>query len=187
MPPFRRAHKPSHSHCGLQGTMNPPALSDVFHTSALGSERWFQAFLALTIVDTIPQEPTGLVKHSLFFTFHINKDEFQNTVLKIQYILKKRTHLLTEYFKPVVTVQDGLSTYVFTDFEISCFQNLHIGFSMSQETCICMCIYQNHKDFCMHQAVFHLQVLITLLAEFVNMPGWFSLKAENLKLMLKGN
>lgn len=76
----------------------------------------------------------------------------------------------------MVIVQSSVSTYVFTGFEINCSQNLHVGLSMSQGTCMCTCIYQNHQDFCMHQAFSQLQVLIIQITEFINMPGWVFLK-----------
>lgn len=47
----------------------------------------------------------------------------------------------------VVIVQDSVSTYVFTDFEINSSPDLHVGFSMALVTCICMYIYGNHEAF----------------------------------------
>lgn len=80
----------------------------------------------------------------------------------------------------MVIVQDSISTYVFTLVlcyaDVQLFSNLHVGFSMAQGRCICMRIYQDPKDFCMHQALAQVQVLIRLITEFANMPRWgFSL------------
>lgn len=64
----------------------------------------------------------------------------------IQNIVKKITHLLTEYFKTEVIVQDSGRTYAFTDFKINSSKNLLVGFLVSHGTCMWMYNYQNHKD-----------------------------------------